>query len=444
MPTVVKYNLLSSTPPQMPKRLPGLIKTAIQPVPDHMKQAAASEMFSPVSANMKNVFFTYNDNKQHEPAVMSGTVASSATGKSFLDEMNEALIVHLRKHDEESRKKLERWAEEYKRKGGNQDKPERPKDAAILVPEPDMTNPAFIQLLKDAEREDNSAIYCEIPELEMLNQVCGSHRKVTNVIRLNFDTKPYGAQRATPDGISGNPRLRWRFTFSTTEQRALEFFKDGLMDGTLGRISIGYVMRDPKAKRGIPKQGRYDQEYFDRLEPYIERLRNAHGHIHVPRISKLIKELVEEMADVADLAEDEVFQSLANRSLVLSWLKGCILYVAEGYRMSNEILEFVRYSLYYDLWSKIALFAPQWRQASQKVIIEPGKYGPANMLDRLPVSFAREQLERLREDLGKPKDGINQLTTWVARGYVTYDEQTQLYSKTEAYLAKHPQPDVKA
>ena len=36
--------------------------------------------------------------------------------------------------------------------------------------------------------------------------------------------------------------------------------------------------------------------------------------------------------------------------------------------------------------------------------------------------------------MGKEKDGYNNLRVWTYRGFITYDEQTQLYSKTQDYL----------
>ena len=61
--------------------------------------------------------------------------------------------------------------------------------------------------------------------------------------------------------------------------------------------------------------------------------------------------------------------------------------------------------------------------------------GPKNMLDSLPNDFNEAQLEALRLQLGKSKEGTNgQLRKWVFRKFITYSAQTGLYSKTEEYL----------
>jgi hypothetical protein len=57
------------------------------------------------------------------------------------------------------------------------------------------------------------------------------------------------------------------------------------------------------------------------------------------------------------------------------------------------------------------------------------------MLDDLPNDFSEAQLEALRLQFGKSKEGTNgQLRKWLFRKFITYSNQTGLYSKTEEYL----------
>lgn len=433
----MSFSLLSPTAPPMPIRLPGFVKHTISKVPEFMRPAAANGLFPPAAEQMNNVTFRFIDNVTHEPTFMEGCVAPSGVGKGYLDPMFEAMIRFQREHDAESNRKLIEYARIYKSKGDNKDKPDRPTDASILIPEPDMTNPALVQLLIDAELEGNRSLYTPIPEIDLLDQCCGGHKKITRVIRLNFDTKRYGAQRATVEGISGNPFLRWKFNFSCVEEKAQSFFKNSIADGTLGRIGFSYVAK-PIRKRGVPRQGNYDEAYLNQLDEYLVRLRSATGEISVPKIDRLINRLNEEMADVAELADDDVFESLYHRSLVIAWLKGCLLFVAEGYRWTKEIANFVEWALYYDLWSKITIFSPLMRDSRAKTTIDTRKYGPSNMLDMLPDTFSQTQLEQLRQQQGKPVYCTSQLTLWQSRNYISFNADTKLYTKTEKYLAKHP------
>jgi hypothetical protein len=57
------------------------------------------------------------------------------------------------------------------------------------------------------------------------------------------------------------------------------------------------------------------------------------------------------------------------------------------------------------------------------------------MLDSLERSFNEQQLEALRLELGKSKEGTkHQINVWKNRGFITYSNQTGLYTKTEDYL----------
>ena len=57
------------------------------------------------------------------------------------------------------------------------------------------------------------------------------------------------------------------------------------------------------------------------------------------------------------------------------------------------------------------------------------------MLEDLPDTFNQTQLEALRTQLGKDKEGTGvQLRKWLSRKFITHDTQTDLYTKTEEYL----------
>ena len=67
---------------------------------------------------------------------------------------------------------------------------------------------------------------------------------------------------------------------------------------------------------------------------------------------------------------------------------------------------------------------------------EAQKSGPKNMLDSLDKSFNEQQLEALRLELGKSKEGTkHQLNVWKNRGFIEYSNQTGMYSKTGQYLS---------
>ena len=96
--------------------------------------------------------------------------------------------------------------------------------------------------------------------------------------------------------------------------------------------------------------------------------------------------------------------------------------------------EMVEWLLYRDIWSKLRIFSDMLNGGDTS-IQEASKAGPKNMLESLPNTFNEAQLEALRLESGKSKEGTkNQLRVWQFRKFITYSNQTGLYSKTEDYL----------
>ena len=89
---------------------------------------------------------------------------------------------------------------------------------------------------------------------------------------------------------------------------------------------------------------------------------------------------------------------------------------------------------YFDLWSKVKVFGDMFKLGDAQSD-DVQKSGPKNMLDSLGNSFNEQQLEALRLELGKTKEGTkHQLNVWKNRGFIEYSNQTGLYTKTETYL----------
>ena len=136
------YDILSPYAPQMPKPLPQMLHLAIKNAPEHMKAAISNSLFPAFGSLMHNVGFRYPDNVFHEPHFMCGLIGPMSIGKGSINPIIETIIQPLRDHDARSNAKLNEWKRQCKTTAANKQRPARPEDAAILAPEPDMTNPA--------------------------------------------------------------------------------------------------------------------------------------------------------------------------------------------------------------------------------------------------------------------------------------------------------------
>ena len=103
---------------------------------------------------------------------------------------------------------------------------------------------------------------------------------------------------------------------------------------------------------------------------------------------------------------------------------------------TRSIGDFMIWFCFYDLWSKVHVFGDMFK-IDDAPSESTRKSCPANMLDSLETSFNEQQLEALRLQRGKSKEGTKHLlNVWRYRGFVTYSNQTGLYTKTEEYLKR--------
>ncbi len=364
--------------------------------------------------------------------MMANLVAESGGNKGQLSNLVEALCRDFRLHDNLELEKLVEWQRQTKTKGANKEKPPRP-DVAFWFPPADVTNAAFIQNAMACEALGGRTQYLNLPEVEMADRMCGGHRQISQMLRNIYDRQRTGALRATADGVTGNPILRVNFTISSTPYSSRKFYKNDLFNGTFGRMVFSYKPRTSRDGR-IPRQGRYDEDFLSKLDEYLVKLDICKGRFIVSRLNNLIDSLAQDMATLADLADDDMLWDMSKRALVSAWKAGCILWVLNNQTWSKAIGELVEWLVYHDIWSKMQLFADMLCLDADSAC-EAKKRGPKNMLEDLPDTFNLAQLEAFRLSIGKTKDGsIPQLRNWKDRGFISFSEETGLYSKTEAYL----------
>jgi hypothetical protein len=386
-----------------------------------------------LAAHLTGVEFMYSDNIYYELCGQMGhLIGPSGVGKAQLTNLIEAIMKPFRDHDAGEYDKLVDWTRQVKTKGANKEKPERP-EVSFWFPPADLTNPAFIQNAIALEKQGGRTMYLNLPEVEMADKMCGGHRQVSQTVRNIYDRHRAGALRATVDGVTGNPLLRVNITFSSTPEAARAFYRKDLTNGFFGRIPFAYKARGERKGR-IPRQGVYDKEFLNQLNDYLVRLDNCKGRFVVKPMNKIADQLAEEMATLADLADDDMLFDLSHRSIFAAWKKAAILWILNDQTWTKSIGDYMIWFCYYDLWSKMQVFGDMFK-GSLTETEDVSKKGPKNMLDSMEDSFNEQQLEALRTSFEKSKEGTkHQLSVWVHRGLIVYDEKTGLYSKTKAYL----------
>ena len=431
----MRYDISKQTAPSMPRLGKGTecIKILLSQVSKDIREPLVPMLFPPLGAHLSGAEFQYPDLSFKEPCgLMANLVAESGGNKGQFSRLVEAICRDFRQHDDAELKKLVEWQKTVKTKGANKEKPVRP-DVAFWFPPSDVTNPAFIQNAMALEMLGDRTQYINMPEVEMADRMCGGHRQISQMLRNIYDRQRAGALRATADGVTGNPILRANLTISSTPFSTRKFYKYDLFNGTFGRMVFSYKPRMNRDGR-IPRQGKYTDEFYGQLDEYLLRLEACKGRFIIRPLNKLTDHLAEEMAQLADLTDDDVIWDMSKRALVSGWKAGCILWALNNQTWTKAMGELVEWLVYHDIWSKLQVFGDMLKGGDPSTG-ETNKGGIKNMLEDLRDTFNEAELEALRTSIGKSKEGTKALLrVWKNRGFIEFNEQTGLYTKTPIYL----------
>ena len=431
----MKYDISKSTAPVMPALGKGteLIKLLLSQASNDNREPFVPMFFPVLGAHISGAEFQYPDNSWKEmTGMMANLVANSGDNKGQLSPLVEAICRDFRKHDKEEENKYLAWQRLENSKGNNKNGTLEP-IIAYRFPPTDTTRAGFLKNAMALEAQGGLSQYFNLPEVEMADQLCGSHKHVSLLFRNIYDRARAGALRATKDGITGNPIMRACITISSNPDSTRRFYKYELTNGTFGRMVFSYKPRR-KYDGKIPRQGQYSDEFYQKLDEYLARLAICKGRYIIRPLNKLIDRLAMDMATLAELTDDALLFEMSHRSLVSGWKAGCIMWALNGQTWTKSMAELVEWLVYHDLWSKMQLFADMLGKDTDK-LSEVQRRGPKNMLNELPCNFSQHQLEALRTNIGKSAEGTSaQLRQWLCRKFVTYNELTGLYTKTEEYL----------
>ena len=425
-----------TTPPPMPSRLPQLIRLLTKNVPDYYKPAVASAVFPALGAHLHGVKFRYWDNVEHEATFMNILIGRQSIGKGSIKKPIEYIMEDIRQRDIPNRQREEEWKQ--KNPSAKQKKDPRPTDICIQMLIDNLTDAVFNQRIVDANNNGERFIYTIVDEIEALKKVTskGTADEVGLLIRKAFDNSMAGQERVGADSVSGIAPLRWNFNASTTPPNARRFFGRMVNDGTVGRLDVSTIILSSDEEEDTPVLGIYDHLFANELKPYIDRLEAANGLIECPQAKKLALEIKQENRDAARLYESEAYKVFSYRANVIAWLKGMVLYVAQGYKWSKEIADFVRWTEQYNLWCKMLYFGQQLEKELREEVEIQRQSGPQNLLELLPNEFTKEQYRQMRFNQGKAGNGDSTLRVWMNRKYILFDNVSGCYCKTEDYKRK--------
>jgi hypothetical protein len=443
------YYISSPVPPPMPplQRCPPLIRLLLSNTPEIYRPAVAHAVFPSLGTHLWKTYFPYINNKLHEATFMNVIIAPTAAGKSCIDEPVNYIMADIRANDAENLRREKDWKNETMTKGANKDKKKRPEGLVIQEIDADMTNAAFVQRLADA---DEKFLYTKMNEIEQFDALKTSARSKNQfqIMCLAFDPgNVYGQVRVGLNSVCERVCIRFNWNASTTVHKGQAYFRSVVTDGPISRINFCTIPERPIGSP-MPVYGTYNDEFAEKLRPFIQHLTDARGVVVCREAQKLARELVEENADFARLSQSRVFENLSFRATVIAYLKACLLYVANGMQWDQSIEDFVRWSLHYDLWCKMKFFGQMIEDAEMTGASANPRPGPQNLLDFLPDEFTYADAEEMRRRrLITTGTAAMMLGNWKSRGFIEQlddapakvPKELRHFRKTELYLSRKNQ-----
>ena len=427
-----KAGIYADVPPQMPAKLPKLVKLLTSKVPADFKPAVAMAVFPPLAAHLKGVSFRYTDNQVHEPAMMNLLVAAMSSGKSLVNGPIDCIIDDLVQMDKVNRQKEQDWKDEVSTMGDNKKKPVRPEDICIRIVSPDLTRAAYIQRLNDVQKAGDGFLYCKMDEVDMLKKF----NDPSQLIRCCWDCSLDGQERVGVKSVTAQVKTRFNWNASSTIAVTQKFFSvREVADGAVSRLSLATIIRPDFAPR--PVVGEYDALFKAQLAPYIHHLNGTSGFKDCKKARLLIERLENEIMETAQLAYNKPYTEFAKRGLANGFRRAMVLYLANGEKWEKPIEDFIEWSVKYDLWCKMRFFGNQMQEAidadSQMVYHATGV---SNLLLYVHDTFDKVEIQRVCQIHGTKTKLAILLCNWKKRGFIVKNEDGT-FSKTAKFIGKY-------
>ena len=427
-----KAGIYADVPPQMPARLPKLIKLLTSKVPADFKPAVAMAVFPPLAAHLKGVNFRYIDNQVHEAAMMNLLVAPMSSGKSAVNGPIDCIIEDLVQMDKVNRQKEQDWKDEVNTMGDNKKKPVRPEDICIRIVSPDLTRAAYIQRLDDVQKAGGAYLYCKMDEVDMLRKF----NDPSQLIRLCWDNSEDGQERVGTKSVTARVKTRFNWNASSTIAVTQKFFSvREVADGAVSRLSLATIIRPDFAP--YPVVGEYDALFKSELAPYIHRLNAASGFKECRKARQLIERLGSEIMEMAQLAYNKPYAEFAKRGLANGFRRAMVLYLANGEKWEKAIEDFIVWSVKYDLWCKMRFFGNQMQEAidaDNRAVCHSS--GVSNLLLFVHDTFDKAEIQNVCMVHGTKTKLAILLCNWKKRGFIVKNDD-DTFSKTAKFIAKY-------
>ena len=409
----------ADNPPRMPKWLPKFIHLLTEKVPKVTIESVINASFSALASltSGKVWFRSVPSNEHYELNMLTGTIAETSCGKSASNKVNELIMSSIEKEDMLNLEKEEEWKQNAAKKSANKEGEKRP-ILLIRICMSQMSEAALIRRASAAEQEGRKFLYCYYDELKDMMGLSSSKRAIKAISCHAFESKKYGKDCDGKDYLSARAQMRFNHHFNAVPADAKAWFEKDIHDGYFNRYSLAYIVKDRSQEF---RYGDFDEDYAQRLEQYLQRIREFEGEIICPEAAEVARRLNNEVDEYVSQTYDEEFEELSRRALIIAHRKALIVFIASGCKWSKEIADFMCWSFKYDMWVKLHFFGKALREAREKDKVEKVQTC-GNQLDWVKNDFTAEDMVQARKDHQAKNADVQKvrdaLRAWKKRKYI--------------------------
>lgn len=413
----------ADNPPRMPRWLPKFIHLLTEKVPKVTIESVINASFSALASltSGKVWFRSVPSNEHYELNMLTGTIAETSCGKSASNKVNELIMASIEKEDMLNLEKEEEWKQNAAKKSANKEGEKRP-ILLIRICMSQMSEAALIRRASAAEQEGRKFLYCYYDELKDMMGLSSSKRAIKAISCHAFESKKYGKDCDGKDYLSARAPMRFNHHFNAVPADAKAWFDKDIHDGYFNRYSLAYIVKDRSLEF---RYGDFDDDYAQRLEQYLQRIREFEGEIICPQAAEVARRLNNAVDEYVAQTYDEEFEELSRRALIIAHRKALIVFIASGCKWSKEIADFMCWSFRYDLWVKLHFFGKALRDAREKDKVEKVQTC-GNQLDWVKNDFTAEDMVKARKDHQAKNADVQKvrdaLRAWKKRKYIKKNE----------------------
>lgn len=423
--------------PELPKYLPPIFRDYVDIAPADFKDASFLALLPVMGTIFTHLRATYLDGKVKSPSFMTVIEAPQASGKSFLENIVDQMLVHIQAEDDVSWAIWRKYNLDRKANKNKEEQPEEPDAPIRIIPATISITQYLIRQTHCPERH----LFSFIPEIATLTRTnsAGAWSQKSELYRLAFDNSKFGQDYASDNSFSGVVKVFYNWLASGTPLDVKKFFKN-CEDGLVSRVMF-YTLPD-QLGMSMPKWGSFTTSQLAAMQKIVkttgtERLQTY----NLDYVNEALEKWLEEKRMLVVKTGDRALDVFRRRSAQMGFIAALIfhhLYIKASTSRTHvtapqkkRIVESAIYVAERALRGQYSKFAEDLNDIDAE-IQERKEHAPSgfgkNILDALPQQFYKADVEaEIRMQHRKSKSNVL-ISVWKKNGVIKMIE-TDKYEK---------------